>query len=83
MDIAYTRTAVKDLSRIPADRAKLIQAKISQYAAAPTSLANMISRLQGRPGYRLRVGDYRVIFDQDGRVLTILHIGHRGNVYED
>lgn len=43
----------------------------------------MVSRLQGRPGYRLRVGDYCVIFDQDGRVLTILHIGHRGSVYED
>lgn len=83
MEIAYTRTAVKDLSRIPADRAQLIRAKISQYAAAPASLANMVSRLQGRPGYRLRVGDYRVIFDQDGRVLTILHIGHRGSVYED
>ncbi len=83
MEIVYTRTAIKDLSRIPADRAQLIRAKISQYAAAPASLTNMISRLQGRPGYRLRVGDYRVIFDQDGRVLTILHIGHRGSVYED
>lgn len=83
MEIAYTRTAIKDLSRIPADRAQLIRAKISQYAAALASLANMVSRLQGRPGYRLRVGDYRVIFDQDGQVLTILHIGHRGSVYED
>jgi mRNA interferase RelE/StbE len=83
MEIAYTRTAIKDLSRIPADRARLIRAKISQYAAAPASLANMVSRLQGRSGYRLRVGDYRVIFDQNGRVLTVLHIGHRGNVYED
>jgi mRNA interferase RelE/StbE len=83
MQIAYTRTAIKDLSRIPADRAQLIRAKISQYAAAPASLANMVSRLQGRPGYRLRVGDYRVIFDQDGRVLTVLRVGHRGNVYED
>lgn len=83
MQIAYTRTAIKDLSRIPADRAQLIRAKISQYVAAPASLANMVSRLQGRPGYRLRVGDYRVIFDQDGRVLTVLRVGHRGNVYED
>lgn len=26
-------------------------------------------KLQGRTGYRLRIGDYRIVFDQNGYVL--------------
>ncbi|WP_035097604.1 hypothetical protein [Devosia sp. LC5] len=35
----------------------------------------------GRPGIRLRVGDWRVIME-DGVVLEVLEIGPRGGVYE-
>jgi mRNA interferase RelE/StbE len=42
-----------------------------------------VKKLQGRDGYRLRVGDWRVIFDRDGVVLAILEIGPRGSIYED
>ncbi|MFH1127738.1 MAG: type II toxin-antitoxin system RelE/ParE family toxin [archaeon] len=41
-------------------------------------------RLKGRPEYKLRVGDYRVIADiqnNDPRIL-ILYIGHRRNIYK-
>jgi len=81
--IAYTRDALNALSRMPAKTAKLIRAKIEQYAAAPASLAANVRKLQGRTGYRLRVGDYRVIFDDKGNVLEILEIGPRGSIYED
>jgi len=42
-----------------------------------------VKKLVDDPGYRLRVGDYRVILDIDGRRLLILviKIGHRKNVY--
>ena len=35
--------------------------------------------------YRLRIGDYRAIYeiDQTKKQVTILHIGHRKNVYDD
>jgi mRNA interferase RelE/StbE len=46
-------------------------------------MANNVKKLQGRDGYRLRVGDWRVIFDRDGVVLDILEIGPRGSIYED
>jgi len=81
--IAYSTAAIRALARIPASIAKTIRAKIGQYAANPESLANNVKRLQGRPGYRLRVGNYRVIFDRDGNVLNILEIGPRGSVYGD
>lgn len=83
MIVQYTRVALKALDRIPVATAKRIRAKIDQYAANPASLANVVKRLAGRPGYRMRIGDYRVIFDQDGTVLHILKIGPRGSVYED
>ena len=40
-------------------------------------------RLQGRPGYRLRVGDYRAIYvvDDEERIVTILRVGHRRDIY--
>ena len=83
MRIAYSKEALKALRRIPANTAGIIRAKIEQYAARPSSLANNVKKLRGRPGYRLRVGDWRVIFDEDGSVLLILSIGPRGGIYED
>jgi len=40
-------------------------------------------KLAGRNGWRLRVGNYRVIYeiDDSGRVVTILSVGHRREVY--
>ena len=57
-----------------ANRAVTIRAKIEAYAADPTSQANNVKKLQGRDGYRLRVGDYRVIFE-------VLDVGPRGGIY--
>jgi mRNA interferase RelE/StbE len=66
---------------MPTNVAAMIQAKITQYSRDPGSLANNVAKLQGRDGYRLRVGDWRVIFDDNGWVLDILEIGPRGGVY--
>jgi mRNA interferase RelE/StbE len=40
-------------------------------------------KLTGRSGLRIRVGDYRVIYEVDDgqRVVTVLHVGHRRDVY--
>lgn len=80
--ILYTRTALKQLASVPEPAATRIRSKIAQYAADPASLAGNVRKLQGREGYRLRVGDYRVIFDDDGTILDILSLGPRGSVYE-
>ena len=73
--------AARVLRRMPANTARLIGAKIDQYAADPDSLVNNVVKLQERPGYRLRVGDWRVLFDEDGVVLTIFQIGPCGSMY--
>lgn len=41
-----------------------------------------VKKLQGTTGYRLRVGDYRIILDYNGTVLAIEKIDNRGQVYK-
>jgi mRNA interferase RelE/StbE len=79
--IAYARSALKTLRRIPANQAKRIIGKIEAYAADPESQANNVTSLKGRTGIRLRIGDWRVIMD-DGVVLEVLEIGPRGGIYD-
>jgi len=67
---------------MPADMAQRIMAKIEQSAEEPESQANNVKALKGRKGIRLRVGDWRVIMNDDGVVLAVLEIGPRGSVYE-
>ncbi len=40
-------------------------------------------KLIGRDGWRIRIGDYRVVYEIDdrGQVVTVLHVGHRRDVY--
>ncbi|MDF1634736.1 type II toxin-antitoxin system RelE/ParE family toxin [Mycoplana sp. MJR14] len=79
--VVYSRQASRTLARIPTNESKRIIAKIEQYAGDPSSQAKNVVKLQGRPGYRLRVGDWRVIFDEDDKVLDVEKIASRGNVY--
>jgi mRNA interferase RelE/StbE len=81
-EIAYSKQSIRTLRRIPANEAARIQSKIRQYAEDPKSQAANVKKLQGRDGYRLRIGDWRVIFDEDHMVLAIINIGARGSIYE-
>lgn len=79
--VTYTRATLKALRKMPVDVAERIIAKIEQYAADPASQANNVAALKGREGIRLRVGDWRVIMNDDGVVLAVLDIGPRGSIY--
>ena len=80
--ITYSRDALKTLSRMPADAAHLIRAKIEQYAAEPASLANNVKALKGATGYlRLRIGDWRVIFSETGEIIAVIKVAPRGGAY--
>jgi mRNA interferase RelE/StbE len=81
-EVTYSKSPIKALRRIPANVAKKIVGKIDQYAANPTRQANNVTKLQAREGRPLRVGDYRVIFDEDDTIIAILEIGPRGSIYE-
>ncbi len=80
--IAYTKAAQKTLARMPRNTSVLIRSKIEAYAADPAPQANNVKVLRGRDGFRLRVGDWRVIMDDQGNVLAVLEIGPRGGIYD-
>ena len=80
--IAYSKSSLKVLRKMPANEAKRITAKVEQYAADPKSLANNVKALKGSTYIRLRVADWRVIMDDQGNVLEVLKIGPRGGVYD-
>ena len=80
--ISYTKAAIKALRRITANTAKLIRTKIEAYAQDPGTQAKNAKSLKGREGMRLRVGDWRMIMDDQGNVLAVLDIGPRGGIYD-
>ncbi len=83
-EVVFTKQALRSLRRIPRNIAMLIREKLEQLAADPYAPNNNVTKLVGRPGYRLRVGDWRVIYElQDGQlILLVIKIGPRGEVYE-
>jgi mRNA interferase RelE/StbE len=80
--ISYSKAAIRALRRMPRNVADLIRSKIEAYAKDPVSQVNNVKALKGREGIRLRVGDWRVIMDDQGNVLAVLDIGPRGGVYD-
>jgi mRNA interferase RelE/StbE len=66
---------------VRSDRRELLRRKIDELAAEPLALAPNIKKLQGRPEYRLRVQDWRIIFRIEDGILWIDDIGPRGSVY--
>lgn len=81
-EIAYSKSAIKVLRRLPANEAARIKSKIEQFARDPSSLSNNVKALTGSPYIRLRVGDWRIIIDDQGNVLEVVKVGPRGGVYE-
>ena len=56
-----TKSFDKALARLPLNWQKRIVAKIKEVAVDPYAPNNNLTKLQGRDGYRLRVGNWRVI----------------------
>ncbi len=81
--IEIKKKAHKALLKMPADQRELITCKIREYAKNPSIGRNTI-KLSGRDGYRMRVGDWRVIFERNDAVLLILvlEVGSRGGIYQ-
>jgi mRNA interferase RelE/StbE len=75
------RSAQKELRRIPkADLRRIVQ-KIDSLATDPRPTG--YEKLFGENVYRIRQGDYRILYtvDDDERVVEIIKVGHRREVY--
>lgn len=64
--VVFAKRADKALRRAPRHAARRIREKLEQIATSPYGKHNNVTRLQNRPGCRLRVGDWRVIYRGTG-----------------
>ena len=74
--------AAKELSRVHPDIGRRLLQSIESLASDPRPRqSHKLS--QSENSYRLRVGDYRVLYqvDDEARLVTIFKIGHRREVY--
>jgi mRNA interferase RelE/StbE len=73
--------AEKDLKALPRDVRRRIHDRILLLREEPRPLDS--KKLVGRDGYRVRVGDYRIIYliRRDSREIVIWAVGHRKDVY--
>ena len=82
-DIVYHKSALRVLARMPRNVARRIRDRIEQVAQHPYAPDNNVAKLQGRDGYRLRVGDWRVIYDlhNEQMIILVLDIDPRRSIY--
>lgn len=84
LKVIYSKTALKALRKMPRPTAINIRDKIEALARNPEATPN-VKKLKGSKDYRLRVGNWRVIYSVNQGILTItiLKIGPRGDIYNN
>lgn len=72
--IILTPSAARDLDALPAAARDQITDALNRYAV---SGFGDVKRLSGRNEYRLRIGRYRVLFEEDQITILAIYIGKR------
>jgi mRNA interferase RelE/StbE len=72
--IILTAAAAKDLDALPAKSRAQVTQGLFDYAM---NGQGDVKQLKGRDGFRLRVGQYRVIFDEDTTTILAIYVGRR------
>jgi mRNA interferase RelE/StbE len=79
--IIWDKKAHNDIQKLDNFIARRIILKVRELGDDPFS--KDIKRLKGETLFRLRVGDYRILFDIIRDTIIVLKVGHRKNIYED
>ena len=82
--VEYSKAARKALKAMPRNTARLILEKIDALAADPMAPNRNVKKLTNHPGYRLRVGDWRVVYlvHEHALLIAVVRIAPRGEVYQ-
>jgi mRNA interferase RelE/StbE len=76
--IAFTPAAARQWAKLSGDIRRRLDTRLMEFAE---SGKGDVRRLKGRAGSRLRVGDWRVIFDETRDAIVVIAVGHRREVY--
>ena len=81
--VSLTASAEKELHRLPAQMVARIMPRLEGLALAPRP-AGCKKLTGGDNEWRIRVGDYRIVYEIDDRARTVdvTRIAHRREVYE-
>ena len=82
--VSLSTKSFKFLKRSDPKLREVLQRKINMLAQDPFDAALNVKKLKGREGYRLRVGDYRILYTVENNIVTIhiVDIAHRREVYQ-
>lgn len=80
--LVFKKSVAKDLRSIPNHDVKRILSRIEALADNPR--ADDCIKLSGQERYRVRQGDYRIVYEiHDGKlVVLVIAVGHRSKVYQ-
>jgi len=79
-EIKWEEKARKELYKLENQISSRIYKKVDELKSGFQS--KDIKRIQGENKFRLRVGDYRVLFSLENDLITIWKVGHRKNIYD-
>ena len=81
--LTFKRQAIKALRKMPSPPARRIRRELDELAENPDRRDLDVNALRGRRGFRLRVGEMRVIFerDDDACIIDVLRIAPRDQAY--
>ncbi len=75
--IVFMPVAARQLDALPVQAREAIEAAISRYAIEGRA---DVKKLQGREGFRMRVGEYRVLFREDLSTILAIYVGPRQTI---
>ena len=80
-NLQIKRSAAKEIKALPAKDRKRVVTKIQGLASNPRPLES--EKLSGEEKYRLRQGDYRILYEivDDDLIVTVVKVGDRRDVY--
>jgi len=80
-EVILPKSVQKELDRLPAKIADRVLARLASLESDPRPAD--VKKLKGRPAWRIRIGDYRAIYEihDQSRQIIIVTIGHRREIY--
>ncbi len=78
--VIFTDNAFRQLKKLERNVQERINTVLDRIRIRPHSY---VIKLVGKPGYKMRVGDYRIIMDieQQKLLILVIKVGHRKNIY--